>query len=466
MSLKQHGKFNQFQPQWVSNVVSRTSSVSFTPESAHRLLVLLFLLFLSCCSQADEQETSQNAATSGVTPTEIRVGSSLALSGHAGYLGSETLRGAQAYIQYVNESGGIHGRKVTIVALDDRYDPPLCLANTQRLIVEENIFCLFCYVGTPTAVKILPLVEKAKVPLIGMFTGANALRDPHNPMIINVRASYYQETGAAVEHLVGDIGLTKIAVMYQYDAYGLDGLRGAELALQKYGLAPVAKGSYIRGTLDVEEGLDTILASEAQAVVMIGTYEPCAKFIRLAREQEHGNSMIFYNVSFVGAEELARLLGPQGEGVIVSQVVPPPELLETREMLSTVRQYLRLLRRYSPGERPNSVSLEGYYNALVLVEGLRRAGRDLTREGLVRAIETIQNYPLGTDTSLNFSPKDHQGMDRVYFTRIHDGRLTLITDWRKLAGTYGITPTEPPRRIPGAGSDASTPLSSKETVRN
>lgn len=406
------------------------------------LAVCFFLLLLSGCPQVDNEKEDSSWSVPGVTPTEIRVGSSLALSGHAGYLGTETLRGAQTYIQYVNESGGIHGRTITIIALDDRYDPPLCIANTQRLIVEENVFCLFCYVGTPTAVKILPLVEKAGIPLIGMFTGANALREPHNPLIINVRASYYQETGAAVKHLVEDLGLTKIAVFYQYDAYGLDGLRGSEFALQKYGLAPVAKGSYIRGTLDVEEGLEAIMASDAQAVVMIGTYEPCAKFIRLAKEQQ--DSLIFYNVSFVGAEELARLLGPEGDGVIVSQVVPPPELAETQEMLSTVRQYLRLLRRYFPGENPNSVSLEGYYNALVLVEGLRRAGRHPTREGLISAIESIQNYPLGTDTSLNFGPTDHQGMDRVYFTLIHKGRLLLITDWQQLAAMYGLTPPATP----------------------
>lgn len=414
----------------------------------HCLTLFLVALLLAGCNQGERPKSGGKKPTPGVTYNEIRIGSSLALSGHAGYLGTETLRGAQAYINHVNETGGVHGRQITLVTMDDRYDPPLCLANTQRLIVEEQVFCLFCYVGTPTTVKIIPLVDKAHIPLIGMFTGANALREPFSPNIINVRASYYQETGVAVTHLVEDLGLTKIAVFYQYDAYGLDGLRGSEMALKKYGLAPVAKGSYIRGTLDVEEGLKAILASDAQAVVMIGTYEPCAKFIRLARER--APSLLFYNVSFVGAEELARLLGEQGENVIVSQVVPPPELPQTRKMLPSVDEYLALLHHYFPEAKANSVSLEGYYNALVLVEGLRRAGRDLTREGLIAAIQSIQKFPLGEKTSLTFSPTDHQGMDRVYFTRIHDGTLELVTNWKHLARELGIPygrrpHTSPPR---------------------
>lgn len=403
-------------------------------RAAHLLLIfgaLLFCIFLQACPQNEKQKKNTHDSSPGVTDKEILIGSSLALTGHAGYLGTQTLMGALSYINHINSLGGIHGRKIRVITMDDRYEPPLCLANTQQLIVEEKVFCLFCYVGTPTTVKIIPLVEKADIPLIGMFTGANALREPFHPNIINVRASYYQETRAAVTHLVEDLGLNKIAVFYQYDAYGLDGLRGSEMALKKFGLAPVAKSSYIRGTLDVEAGLDKIMHSEAQAVVMIGTYKPCAKFIRLA--QKRGSTMLFYNVSFVGVEELARLLGRNGENVIVSQVVPPPELKETRKMLPSVGEYLQLLKTWYPEATPNSVSLEGYYNAQVLVEGLRRAGRDLTRNGLVDAIKSIHDMPLGKDTSLHFSSSDHQGMDRVYFTRIQDGHLSLITDWRQLA---------------------------------
>ncbi|THB67969.1 MAG: hypothetical protein D6E12_07495 [Desulfovibrio sp.] len=382
------------------------------------------------CGETTDDNQSLNRPVPGVTDTEIRIGSSLALSGHAGFLGTEILRGARSYINHINEQGGVHGRTIELIALDDRYDPPICLANTQGFLVDGNVFALFCYVGTPTTVKIIPLVEMAEIPLIGMFTGANALREPFQPNIINVRASYYQETAAAVKHMVEDLGLTRIGVFYQYDAYGLDGLRGTELALQQYENAPVAKGSYIRGTLDVQEGLAAIMESDAQAVIMIGTYEPCAEFIKLARQQR--DDLLFYNVSFVGAEELARLLGEDGNGVIVSQVVPPPELPETRDLLYDIDQYLDLLHTHYPEAQPNSVSLEGYYNAVVLVEGLKRAGPDLTREGLLRAIQSIRDFPIGPDNSVSFSPTNHQGMDTVYFTRIWNGRLVLITDWSKL----------------------------------
>jgi ABC-type branched-subunit amino acid transport system substrate-binding protein len=350
----------------------------------------------------------------------------LALEGHASYLGRQTLHGAMSYLNHVNEQGGIHGRMIKVIAYDDGYDPPRCLENTQKLIVSDNVFALFCYVGTPTAVKIIPLIQDASIPLVGMFTGANALREPLNRYLINVRASYYQETGAAVNYLVKGRGIQKVAVFYQYDAYGFDGLKGTELALKQYGLVPVSKGTYIRGTLDIEEGLNKIIDSGAQAVVMIGTYDPCAEFIKRAKSK--GFEPVFYNVSFVGADELARRLGEAGEGVIVSQVVPPPELPETKDQLWGAREYAALLKHYYPEDEPNFVGLEGYINARVLVEGLHRAGRDLNREQFINAIESIQNYDLGIANTLSFSPSDHQGLEQVYFTQILNGKFVLISE--------------------------------------
>jgi branched-chain amino acid transport system substrate-binding protein len=188
-------------------------------------------VLILACGNAHESQTSITQSQ-GITDDEILVGSSLALGGHAGYLGTQTLHGALAYIKHVNQQGGIHGRRIKVIAYDDGYDPPRCVANTQRLIIQDKVFSLFCYVGTPTTVKILPLVEEARIPVVGMFTGANALRDPLNRYLINVRASYYQETGAAVKHLVETMKLKKIAVFYQYDAYGFDGLKGTEIALR------------------------------------------------------------------------------------------------------------------------------------------------------------------------------------------------------------------------------------------
>jgi ABC-type branched-subunit amino acid transport system substrate-binding protein len=399
-----------------------------------RIAVSFVLLLTALCAACgkDEDKPSVDREAPGVTATEIRIGSSLALSGHASFLGRQTLIGAMSYLTAVNERGGVHGRKITLLAEDDGYDPPRCVANTQKLIVDEKVFALFGYVGTPTTIKIIPLLEEARVPLVGAFTGANALRDPFQRFVINIRASYYQETRAAVKHLVQDLGLRKIAVFYQYDAYGFDGLTGAELALKEYGLAPVALGAYIRGTQEVEEALAKIASSGAQAVVMIGTYAPCAKFIQLAAQKDF--APLFYAVSFVGAGEMARILGPEDHSlVIMSEVVPPPDLPETKTLLWGVAEYRDLLSRYAPGEQPSTVGLEGFVNAKILVEGLRRAGPEPTRDKFIAAIESIQDYSLGIANTVSFSPQNHQGLERVYFTRLSGGKFTLINDWKRVA---------------------------------
>ena len=257
-----------------------------------------------------------------------------------------------------------------------------------------------------------------------MFTGASRLRYPVNKYLINIRASYYQETKAAVDMIVKEMNLNRVAVFYQYDEYGFDGLRGAEIALKQYDLKPVAKGSYVRGTLDVETGLETIIESDAQAVIMIGTYDSCAKFIKVAKYR--GFSPIFHNVSFVGSKELARRLGDAGEGVYVTQVVPPPKKGDSDHSLPGVNEYIALLKNYYPESKPSFVGLEGYINARVLVEGLKRAGHNITREKFIEAIESINDFDLGILNRLSFGKNDYQGLDRVYFTKIKKGELFLI----------------------------------------
>lgn len=411
---------------------------------------ILFILVFACCAcePVDQRELSARA-TPGVSDTEIRLGSSLALSGHAGYLGTQTLRGAMSYIRHVNESGGVHGRTIRVVARDDAYDPPTCLANTQQFILGGHVFALFCYVGTPTTVKILPMVDEARIPLLGMFTGANALREPFNRYVVNIRASYYQETEAAVRHLVQDLGIRDIAVFYQFDAYGFDGLVGTELALKQYGLEPVARGSYIRGTRDVEEGLNKVLHSGAEAVVMIGTYDACGEFIHRSVEQHY--CPLFYNVSFVGGEELARRVADTDRSVVVvSQVVPPPQTFATE---GDEPDYVTLLKRYYPSDAPSDVGLEGYLNARVMVEGLRKAGRNLTRIGFIRAIESLSDFPLGRSLRASFGPDDHQGLDRVFFARLTGGGMESFHDWGELEPRRGVdcSGTAPvPGPAPGA----------------
>jgi len=374
-----------------------------------------------------EEEAIQSAqptlsvSTPGVSPNEIVIGSSLALGGHASFLGTQYLHGAMCLIDQTNSEGGIHHRKIKVISYDDEYDPPRCVANTKRLILNDEVFCLFCYVGTPTTIKIIDIVEENKIPLLGLFTGADKLRFPFRHYIFNVRSSYYQETNAVVRYFVEEKGLRRIGVFYQYDDYGFDGLKGTQIALQRYNLSPVATGSFIRGTLDVEEALRKIQASGAQAIIMIGTYSPCAKFIKEARAR--GYDPLFHNVSFVGADRLVQELGDAGEGVLITQVVPPPT---ERILLPACEQYTRLLAQYYPQDKPNFVSFEGFINARVLIEALRRAGRDITREGFIRALESIREHYVGIGAVISFGPRDHQGIDDVYLTEVSQGKLQLL----------------------------------------
>lgn len=405
--------------------------------SKNSLSLLLLCTFcvacplISGCGQSNTPP-AEFQTPPGVTRDTIVLGSSLALKGHASYLGIQTLRGALSYLNKVNEDGGIYGRKIRIIAYDDSYDPPQCLLNTQRLIVEDQVFALFCYVGTPTTVKILPFLAEAKIPLLGIFTGANALRQPFNSYVINVRASYYQEIEAAVRHLVNELHIRKIGVFYQYDAYGFDGLTGTELALRQYGLKPIARSYYIRGTTNIEDSLQRMQDAKAEAVVMIGTYNPCAKFIK--RAAAHGFNPIFYAVSFVSAGELARRLRRVNESIIImSQVVPPPE---DPSQSGSASQYVALLKQYFPNDKPTFVGLEGFINAQVLVKGLRAAGRNLTRERFIRGIESVRDFQLWPGVHVSFGPDDHQGLEQVYFTWLQDGRFRLLKNWRQVAAAW------------------------------
>ena len=393
-----------------------------------RIILLVLFLLLSC--DRGVSVVVHEDENPGVFLDKVVLGSSLALKGHASYLGTQTLHGALAYINMVNEDAGVHGRKLELVTYDDSYDPPKCLINTQRLIIEDKVFALFGYVGTPTTVKVLPLVDAARIPLLGMFTGANALRKPFNRYVISVRPSYYKETKEAVRHMVQDLGLTKIAVFYQYDAFGFDGLTGTELALKDLGLEPVARGSYTRGSLDVAEGVARIKDSGAQAVFMIGTTVPCIKFIQ--EMNRAGVKPVYYTVSFIGAREFAKHLGKKSnDTVIMSQVVPPFTFSGDLKH-SEANEYIQMLKSSYPDDNPSLVGLEGFFNARVLVEGLRRAGPDLTREKFVDAIESMGDYDLAPGVTISFDGKDHQGMDKVYFTRFNDGRFEVLVDWERL----------------------------------
>jgi ABC-type branched-subunit amino acid transport system substrate-binding protein len=350
------------------------------------------------------------ASAQGVTDSTILLGQSVALTGPAQQLGLDMQLGASLYFNQVNARGGVNGRKIVLKTLDDGYEATRAAENTKKLIHEERVFALFGYVGTPTSQASLPIFTEAKVPFVGPFTGAELLRTPVNPYIFNVRASYFDETEAIVQHLTA-MSVNKIAVFYQNDAYGMAGLTGTERALKKRGLEVVAKGTVERNTVEVKKAIEEINKAQPQAVVMISAYKSCAAFIKEMKKA--GANPTFWNVSFVGSKALAKELDKEGRGVQISQVVPFP----WDGSVPVVKEYQRLLVENTKGEQPGFGTLEGYIAAKVMVEGLRRAGRNLNRDGFIRAMETIQDYDVG-GFKVSFGPGRRSGSQFVDLTII------------------------------------------------
>jgi ABC-type branched-subunit amino acid transport system substrate-binding protein len=348
-------------------------------------------------------------AEHGISANRILLGQAAVFSGPAAQLGLQMRNGIKTYLDYVNEKGGVHGRKIELVTEDDRYEPSVAPGATKKLIEEHKVFALLGYVGTPTGVAHLPVVTQAKVPLVGMFTGAEALRAPLNRYVFHVRASYYDETEKIVEQVVSTGG-KKIAVFYQNDAYGEAGRKGTEMALGKRSMKIHSSGTVERNTLKVHDAVKTINASEPDAIVMVGAYAACAEFIK--EMQKAGSGATFYNVSFVGSKALADALGDNGSGVAISQVVPFP----WGTSVPVVKEYQGLAAK-SGFKDYNFSAMEGFLTAKVMVEALRRAGKNPTREGLVDALERMQDVDLG-GFYVSYSPKNHAGSRFVDLTII------------------------------------------------
>ena len=345
----------------------------------------------------------------------IVIGQSAAFTGPAAQLGIQMNAGAKIYFDALNANGGVNGQPVDLRTLDDGYEPDRCKANTEKFI-KDDVFGLLAYVGTPTCAAALPLVNEAKIPFFGPFTGAEILRDPFSKSVFHLRASYYDETELIVKQLTS-LGLNKIAVFYQNDAYGKAGLEGTVRALKRRNLVPAAQSTVERNTVDVAKAIADILPSEPNAVVQISAYKSCAAFIRAARKAGFGGTL--FNVSFVGTQALADELGPQGNGIMVSQVMPFPY----SPTLAITREYLDAVKRAGGEAKPNYSSMEGYLAAKVFTEGLRRAGRNPSRDALINALESIQRADFG-GFNVDFSSRDHVASRFVDLSMLTgDGRV-------------------------------------------
>ena len=349
-------------------------------------------------------------AETGVTDGSVVIGQSVPLSGPAQELGIEMQLGAKLYFDHINSQGGVNGRKIKLLTLDDGYEPDRATANTKQLIDTDDVFALFGYVGTPTSLAALKVSNPAGVPFVGAFTGAEALRTPFNRLIFNVRASYNDETEKIVEQFTS-LNVKRIAVFYQNDAYGNAGLTGVEKAMAKRDLKLVATATVERNSSDVAAAVKTLIAAKPDMVVMVTTYKSTAAFINAMRAA--GSAAQFYTVSFVGSRALANELGAAGAGVGISQVVPFP----WSRTLPVVRDYQKLLAASGSGRDVSFTSLEGYIAARIFVEGLRRAGKEPSRDKFISAMENLRNFDAGGFT-VNFAPGNHNGSTFVELTII------------------------------------------------
>ena len=384
---------------------------------------------------------------------EIVLGMSAAFSGPSRGLGNELYRGAMACLQQVNSDGGVGGRRVALRTLDDAYQPDQCVANTTQLILEDNVFGLFSYVGTPTVARVLPLLQALQdrhTYLFCPFSGAQPQREPpYGEFAINLRPSYRAETAGLVDNLL-DIGCERIAVFYQDDDYGRSGSAGVREALRRRGEQVAGEASYIRGhpfMLTTSSQVETLKNAEPDAVICVGSYAACAAFLRDA--VDGGLNVPIANLSFVGSENLLKLITTERADVqkytdllVHSQVVPSYE----DENIPAVRDYRALMESHDPqppdhldteGYDPfpfSFASLEGFLNAKLMVEILRRLGDNVAREKLEQAVFSMEDYDIGIGERVSFSPDRRQGLLRVYYTVVEDDRFVPLTNWQQRFG--------------------------------
>lgn len=364
------------------------------------------------------------AEESGISDERILFGQSAAFSGPARELGKNMRIGIEAAFQEANARGGIHGRQLILLSLDDAYEPEAAIANTRRLIEQDGIFALIGAVGTPTSLSATPVAAAAGIPYIAPFTGAAFLREDRWQNVINLRASYNQETEAMVARLTTDLGIKRIAVMYQDDSFGRAGYRGVRQALERRSMEPVAIGVYPRNTTAIKTGLLNLHGANPDAVILIGAYQPVATLIAWARHT--GLDPVFMTISFVGSNALAEELGRGGVGVFVTQVVPFP----TNDIPRVGIAYRRALAAHAPEATPGFVSYEGYLAGRLAIAALERCGREVDRAGFLKSLRGADTIDLD-GFELRYGANDNQGSDAVFLTVIGtDGNYRSIQTLR------------------------------------
>jgi branched-chain amino acid transport system substrate-binding protein len=393
-----------FRPGWLQKI-----GVTSGRRTSLALLPLMLAPLMAASTPDVPQPRPRSTGAMQTDLPELVLGQSAPLSGPSAQLGRDYREGALAWFNAVNRRGGIHGRRLRLISLDDRYEPPLTQSNTRQLIETERALVLFGYVGTPTVKAILPMVDQTQIPLVAPLTGARLLRQPFRPMVFNLRASYQAEVDQMVNSLVR-AGRHRIAVLHQEDAFGEDGLRATHSALGRHGLKPVAIAGVKRNSTATDAAARQLMRADPSAVVIISAYPSSAAFSRSL--QGLGSTAQLMNVSFVGTGALQDALpGGQASGIGVSQVVPFP----WNRQVPVVAEYQRLMRQEQRRARYGFTSLEGFLAARWLTAALEKAGPNPTRQRLVAAFEGMPELDLG-GFKLKIGPGDHQASDFVDLT--------------------------------------------------
>ena len=366
-------------------------------------------------------------AEQGVSNDRIVFGQAAPLEGPAAQLGLDMQAGIRAAFEEVNKAGGVKGRKLDLVSLDDGYEPNKSIEATKKLLDEHKVFALIGPVGTPTSAATQPIALQDGVPFIGPFTGAEFLRNPFQPNVVNVRGSYFQETEEMIERLTKDRGISRISIFYQDDAFGRAGLAGVQKALAKRNMQLASEGTFERNTVAVKGALLSIQKGKPEAIIMVGPYRPCAEFIKLARQVKLDAVMV--NISFVGSNALAKESGAAGAGVVVTQVVPFPG----DTSIPLVARYQAALKAVNPDTQAGFGTLEGYMVGRVVIAALEKLQGEPTRRALLDTI-FANTFDLG-GVKLVYGPNDNQGMDEVFLTVIQpDGTFKPATSLKQIGG--------------------------------
>ncbi|MFZ5733834.1 MAG: ABC transporter substrate-binding protein [Pseudomonadota bacterium] len=364
-------------------------------------------------------------AEDGVSADKVVFGQAAPLDGPASALGLGMKLGLEAAFAEVNKAGGVKGRKLELKSVDDGYEPNKSIEAVKKLLSDDKVFAIAGPVGTPTSAATQPIANAAGVPFIGAFTGAEFLREPYKPGVMNIRSSYFQETEAMVERLTKDLGVTKIAIMYQDDGFGQAGLAGVKRALEKRKMELAGEGTFERNTVAVKAALLAIKKADPEAVIMISPYKPAAEFIKLAKQIKLNAT--FVNISFVGSDALAKELGADGAGVVITQVVPFPK----DASIPVVGKYHAALKAVSADAQPGFVSLEGYMVGRAIAAALEKIDGEPTRAKMIEAIQKAGTIDLG-GVKLSYSPTSNRGSDQVFLTVIQaDGSFKAVDKLQK-----------------------------------